>query len=62
MIDTLIRKFYRSALYVWLAGLLQNTLQYINGSESLPPPLTEKEEEELLHKLEMGNENGEEME
>jgi RNA polymerase sporulation-specific sigma factor len=57
MIDTLIRKFYKSALYLWLARLLQNTLDYINGSESLPPPLTEKEEEELLHKLEMGNEN-----
>ena len=57
MIDTLIRKFYKSALYFWLARLLENSLQYINGSESLPPPLTEKEEEELLHKLEMGNEN-----
>lgn len=57
MIDTLIRKFYKSVLYLWMARLLENTLQYINGSESLPPPLTEKEEEELLHKLEMGNEN-----
>lgn len=56
MRNLLVQKFYQSALYAKLACLLENALLYINGSESLPPPLSEREEEELLVALEGGNE------
>lgn len=56
MRNPLMQLFYKSALYCWLLNLLENTLGYINGSESLPPPLSEREEEDLLIALEGGNE------
>lgn len=54
MLRTLISLFYGSVVCLRLVRLFRQTLYYINGSESLPPPLSEKEEEELLRKLEMG--------
>jgi RNA polymerase sporulation-specific sigma factor len=50
------RWFYQSALYIYLIRFMRGALHYINGSESLPPPLTEKEEEGLLARLEKGEE------
>lgn len=57
MRNPLLQKFYESAMYLRLIRLLENALQYINGSESLPPPLSDREEEELLIALEGGNES-----
>ena len=57
MKNPLVQKFYGSVIYLKLVHLLENALHYINGCESLPPPLTEREEEELLIALEGGNES-----
>ena len=39
---------------VLLERLCKNRIDYIHGSESLPPPLKTSEEREMLEKLEMG--------
>ncbi len=39
-----IRNFFKSLFS-------KNELYYVNGTESLPPPLSEKEEEEMIEKL-----------
>ncbi len=56
MKNPLFQLFYGSIVYLKLVRLLENALGYINGSESLPPPLSDREEEELLVALEGGNE------
>jgi len=38
-------------------GLFVKKIHYIGGSDVLPPPLTKEEEEELVFKLNCGNEN-----
>ena len=42
-------KFYLNRIRLWLARkLLKNEVYYINGNETLPPPLSAEEEEELV--------------
>ena len=41
-------------LWWWLLG--RHWVHYVNGAEVLPPPLTAEQEQELLLRLEQGDE------
>ena len=46
-----VRRFF-DKIRLWLAGkLLKNEIYYINGSETLPPPLSAEAEDEMIKNL-----------
>ena len=43
-----------------LLGISDNEIYYVNGSQTLPPPLSKKQEEKILEEIENGNNEGRE--
>lgn len=52
-----INEMFRNFIEKISSLFVKNRVFYINGNETLPPPLTANEEKEVLEKISSGNEN-----
>ncbi len=52
-----IKELFKRIKEIISSLFVKNRVFYINGNETLPPPLTSKEEKEILEKISLGNEN-----